>query len=249
MKKLFPEMTVRLDTGHMICALAYWLLCFLLFPFFIPILAMGVQRDRTVLSWVEIVFCAINGGVMIGVLKEQLSDGVLSIQVTLKGFRKLFWICLAATGLMVAYSILIAPLAGFLAGVPMDYSLNFFPITEMAVAVLPGAAVYENPIFATAVFSALSPFAVCGLFYAPVFGPICCRSRWLGYPAIAVLLALPAAFTWFWRGQPEVWIAWYLYQLPVHLLACWTYQKTDNAWAPIISLGMFNLISSLLVLI
>ena len=36
----------------------------------------------------------------------------------------------------------------------------------------------------------------------------------------------------------------YLLSLPIHLLACWSYQKTDNAWTPMVSLGIANLLIS-----
>jgi membrane protease YdiL (CAAX protease family) len=32
--------------------------------------------------------------------------------------------------------------------------------------------------------------------------------------------------------------------LPIHLLACWSYQKTDNVWTPLISLALINLLAS-----
>lgn len=36
----------------------------------------------------------------------------------------------------------------------------------------------------------------------------------------------------------------YLVQLPIHLLMCWSYQKTDNVWTPLISLAVVNLLAS-----
>ena len=68
---------------------------------------------------------------------------------------------------------------------------------------------------------------------------------WLGYLAVTILLMLPAAFDILWRGGAALVIATYILNLPMHLIACWSYQKADTVWAPLTVLSIFNLITSL----
>ena len=41
----------------------------------------------------------------------------------------------------------------------------------------------------------------------------------------------------------------YFCQLPIHMLSCWAYQKTDTVWAPIVTHMMVNLAASVLIII
>ena len=50
-----------------------------------------------------------------------------------------------------------------------------------------------------------------------------------------------------WRGEAALVLSGYLVNLPIHLLACWSYQKTDNVWTPIFSLAATNLLLSIVL--
>ena len=50
-----------------------------------------------------------------------------------------------------------------------------------------------------------------------------------------------------WRGNAPFVLSGYLVQLPVHLLACWAYQKTDNVWTPLFTLAATNLLASIVL--
>ena len=81
------------------------------------------------------------------------------------------------------------------------------------------------------------------------FAPVCRRSRWLGYLVVTVVLALPCAFDILWRGETDFMVALFILRLPMHWIACWTYQKADTVWAPVATLTVFNLGTSLMALI
>ena len=49
-----------------------------------------------------------------------------------------------------------------------------------------------------------------------------------------------------WRGDAQLQIPLFLLNLPIHLIACWSYQKADTVWAPLATLSIFNLVTSLL---
>ena len=81
-----------------------------------------------------------------------------------------------------------------------------------------------------------------------MFAPVCYYRPALAYIVMAVFLAFPRfcnAAT-YWDPATE----WTLYfaQLPVHLLACRSYQKADSIWAPILTLSLVNGIACILLL-
>ena len=241
MKRLFPEMTNCLNGGFIFCILAYWVLAFVLFPFLLPVLAYGSWDDMRIVPWFEFAYHLINGLVLAQILKEALSDGILEIQIVKKNF---FGTVFAAFGAMILYVLAVAqPLCYFL---DIPYLVDVFPISEMGIAVTPGLMVMHIPVPAILCLSLATPFALAGMFYATGFAPVCCRIKWLGYLTVAVLLLLPAGFDILWRGDAHFVLLEYALQLPVHLIACWSYQKTDNIWTPIGSLALFNLATSLL---
>jgi membrane protease YdiL (CAAX protease family) len=58
---------------------------------------------------------------------------------------------------------------------------------------------------------------------------------------------IPAIVDILWRGDAPFVLTGYLVHLPIHLLACWSYQKTDNVWTPILSLVTTNLLLSIVL--
>ena len=123
---------------------------------------------------------------------------------------------------------------------------NFFPISEFTMNMVPGLLLADHPIVTILVFTLFSPFAVGGMFYAVGFAPLASRKPWLGYLMVTVALAIPSAFDILWRGQADMVIPLFLLNLPIHLIACWSYQKADTVWAPIATLSIFNLVTSIL---
>lgn len=240
-KQLFPEMMEAMGFGHVVCTLAWGIFAFWLLPFFLTLVAAGSGENMTVIAWIELVYYLINAFVLTLVLKEQLSDGFFYVRTDKK---EIFSAVFAAFGATVVYILLIAqPLSSFV------FAQNLFdvlPLSEMTTTMTPGYMVYNIPVPGLICMTAVVPFSVTALYYATGFAPVCCRNRWLGYLTVAGLLILPTLFDILWRGEPEFAFYEYLIRLPIHWIACWSYQKTDNIWTPVFSLAAVNFATSLL---
>lgn len=239
MKRLFPIMNDDAEKGMHFALLAYWVFAFWFLPFWMPLIGDGFWNNLPVISWFEIVYHVLNSLVVVFMLKTYLKDSFFSVQMD----RKKFLLIVGVAALVMV--MLVEGLIVYF-GQGID---NFYPLSEMTVALTSGYMVEQQPIFGTICHTLFTPFTVVGLFYATGFAPVCRRSRWLGYLVVTVVLALPCAFDILWRGQAEMVIMIFVFQLPVHLVACWTYQKLDTVWAPIATLAIFNFGTSLLALI
>jgi len=238
MKRFFPIMNDDTEKGMHFALLAYWIFAFGVMPSWMPLFGDGFWDNLPVISWFEIAYHVLNGVVIVIMLKTYLKDSFFNVQMDPKGFLKI--VCLSALVMLV----LVAGLYYFFGDVIVD----FYPISEMTVALTTGYLVEVQPIFGTICCSLFTPFAVVGLFYASGFAPVCRHNRWLGYVVVTVLLALPCVFDILWRGQAGYVVTTFALQLPMHWIACWTYQKADTIWAPIVTLAVFNLGSSLMAL-
>ena len=135
----------------------------------------------------------------------------------------------------------------FICGVNIDDMLKCLPIVEMSVSHTPLLTVELQPIFGTVALSVFAPISICALFYCFGFAPVCYHKPWLAYLCVAAITLIPPVIDILWRGEAAFVLGGYLVQLPVHLLACWSYQKTDNVWTPMLSLAITNLIASILL--
>ncbi len=239
MKRFFPIMNDDTEKGMHFALLAYWIFAFWFIPFWIPLLADGFWDNFPVVSWFEIAYHVLNGVVVVIMLKSYLADSFLNVQLDPKGFFKI-------VGLSALVMLALAAGLRYYFGPAIT---NFYPLSEMTVALTSGFLVQNQPIFGTASYSLFTPFVVVGLFYVSGFAPVCRRNRWLGYVVVTVLLALPCAFDILWRGQSDLVIPIFVLQLPMHWIACWTYQKADTVWAPIATVAIFNLGTSIMALL
>lgn len=237
---LFPTM---LDTPGMriVPVIIYWFFAFVGIPTFIPMLATGLWDDLSVTSWIELGAYLINCICVAALLREYLADGFFNLRLNPGEIFKTAGIAL---GLMLVF-VVTASLPGSMSGLFAGSHMDSFPVTEVTIALTPGLLAEERPIFGILAMTVLSPISVCGLFYVVAFAPVCGRSRWLGYPVVALVILLPVLFNIAWRGQGDLVLPMYLLRLPVHLLACWSYQKTDCVWTPIISLAALNLLTGI----
>lgn len=240
LKKWFPPMMDSLRPVNIFVILVYWLFAFSIIPVGITLLPYGGLNDTCGLSWVECVYCAINGIVMALILKENLQSSLLAARLNSRAFAGTAGI---ASGLMVLYVLLVWGI-GAMAGAP-GLMATAFPMTQMSVSVTAGTMVSTLPIWGTLCLTFLMPFAITGLFYAVGFAPVCKHKPWLAYLNIAFLILLPAVLDMLWRGNVGSVMTIYLLRLPVHLIACWSYQKTDSVLTPIVSLSAVNLLTSL----
>ena len=105
----------------------------------------------------------------------------------------------------------------------------------------------NQPIIGTIVLSVFAPFSICILFYCLGFAPVCNKKPWLAYLCVVGLTLIPPIINILWRDEVVLSLCGFLVQLPIHLLACWSYQKTDNVWTPILSLSVTNLMLSIVL--
>ncbi len=235
MKKHFPPMLNCMRKGYVFCIFVYWILGIVLFPMYMPFIANGLWDNLAAISWVEIVYHAINAVVMILAMQEHLSDAFFEVRYNAKGILKTVAVAL---GLMLAWTAICTLLFG------LSLMIDMFPVAEFTVALTAGFLVENNPFFGAVCMTLLVPFGVCGLFYASGFCTVAYKNTKLAYPVVAVLLLLPHLFDILWRGQTFDVLFTYVLQLPIHLFACWSYQKTDCVWTPIFALSAFNLLAS-----
>lgn len=238
MKRFFPIMNDDAEKGMHFALLAYWVFAFGVMPSWMPLFGDGYWDNLPVISWFEIIYHVLNGLVVAIMLKDYLVDSFLNVQLDPKRF-------FAIVGLSALVMLVLAAGLYYCFGHAI---VDFYPVSEMAVALTSGYLVEQQPLFGTICYSLFTPFAVVGLFYATGFAPVCRRNRWLGYVAVTALMAVPCALDILWREQVEIVIPTYVFQLPMHWIACWTYQKADTVWAPIATLAVFNLGTSLMAL-
>lgn len=243
MKKLFPPMCSRPKKGMLFIMAVYGLFAFFVIPIgLMPLFGVGLWETPAWIAWLEIAYHVMNGVVMAIMLSECLKDGWFMMSLDWKDSLKHIGL---TVGLMLA--ALVQQMAFLFAwGVSAKFSLEMLPIVEMSVSLTPGYFAASRPVWATVSMVLCSPIAICGFFYALGFAPLCVKDKpVLAYLNVAVITAIPAVIDILWRQQVDVVVIEYLMQLPAHLIACWSYQKTDNIWTPILSLAGVNLICSL----
>lgn len=238
MKRFFPIMNDAPEKGMHFALLAYWLIAFEVVPTFIPLLSDGYWNNLPVISWFEIAYHVLNGVVILIMLKPYLADSFLNVQLDPKRFFMI-------VGLSALVMLVLAAGVHYFMG---RMAVDFYPVTERIVALTSGLMVQNRPIFGTICCSLFTPFAVVGLFYVSVFAPVCRHNGWLGYIVVAVFMAVPSVLEILWRGNGVYTGLTFLLQLPMHWIACWTYQKADTVWAPVATLAVFNLGTSIMVL-
>lgn len=237
MKRIFPEMNDRPERWLPAAALGFWLFAFWFDPFWLPFVGDGFWEDPKTAAWLDFAYHLINAVVVALIFRAYAVDSFLNVQLDTKKFFKTVGLAsLVSVGLVFELYFL-----------PLDFVADSYPISEMSgVALTPGLMASAQPLFGTLCHVVLTPIAVTGLFYVPVFAPMCCRKTWLGYLAVIIALAIPTAFNILWRGQADLVIPMFLLNLPIHLIACWSYQKADTVWAPIATLSVFNLVTSVI---
>lgn len=241
MKQLFPEMNECMNFGYVFCILGWGIFAFWLLPFIMTLVAWDSWENAKIVAWIEWVYHLINALVLVPIVKEALSDGILFLQVDKKNF---FGTVFAAFGAMVVYILFIAqPLSRF---VFQRNLLDVIPVSEFTMTMTAGYMVTNIPVPGLLCVTAVVPFSVTAMYYVTGFAPVCCRNRWLGYLTVSGLLLLPALFDFIWRGDVSFVFHEYLIRLPIHWIACWSYQKTDNIWMPVFSLAAVNFATSLL---
>lgn len=241
MGDLFPHMTEYLEGKQIGRVFVYWFVALVLLPFVMEPLALSFFSEDAFV-WVEIIYCLINVVALALILREYLTDAFMDVQFNLK---RIIAVAAIALSLMLAWVILLWQIQLFL---PVSV-IDCFPITPRNVVMSPAFTAIFSPVLGTLSLTLLAPFCVCCLFYAPGFSPLCADRPWAAYLVMAGVVLVASFFDVYWLSGIVGTLIVYIIRLPVHLFACWSYQKTDNIWTPMFALAGFNLLTSLIGII
>lgn len=241
MKKLFPEMFDRPDHHLTIALTAYWAIAFVLFPVLIRTLVWGMYNQLDVLVWCEIIYNAL---VLAGVLvlcREYLQDSAINVQISPTRFAGTV---AAACGLVIAYCFVL-----FLLGLPRQelLFLEALPIHASSLMIDAWGVALQNPLWGTLCMVLVCPIATCCLFYAIGFAPLCTHHPVPAYFVGALVASLPRLLGYLTMSMYSSMLPTIVLQLPIHVIACWSYQKSDTIWAPIATHSVVNLLTCLLI--
>jgi hypothetical protein len=220
-----------------------WFWVFVLVPMFMPFLGLGIWEQAEISVWLEISYHVVNGCAMSVIMRSYLKDEWFMVTTNVRHYLKHV---LLTVGLIVGAEFLLLGTL-FYCGFNINDMLEWLPVTEMSVSHTPLAAIEFAPIFGAIALSVFAPISICALFYCLGFAPICNKKPWLAYLCIGIITLIPPIIDILWRGDAALVLSGYLVQLPIHLLACWSYQKTDNVWTPMVSLAITNLLASILL--
>ena len=241
MKKLFPYMTDRPGTGLVIAGFVYWFLCYAFVPYGIVLFTVGLEAEsaQIVRAWLEIAYHAVNGILAVCIMHRYLVDSWYRVQLHKKSFAGT---AAAAVGLMTASAA--ASWCVMAANGRGDDLFHAFPVVDQNLFLMTDTTVTTLPLPAAVCMTVFTPVAVGCLFYAIGFAPSACKRPWLGYAAITLLFLFFHGHEYLWHLDLNTAAAMFLLRLPVHLIACWAYQKTDTIWGAIIPLSAFNLLAT-----
>lgn len=226
-----------------IALLPCWLWVFVLLPMSMPILGLGLweQWERSV--WLEIVYHIANGILLLWVIFSYLKEDWFMVTTDVRYYLKHIAL---TVGLIAGTELIFMETLSFL-GFNTLYMLQYLPTVEMSVSHSPLFVIELEPIFGSIALSIFAPISICALFYCFGFAPICTRKPWCAYLCIAVITLIPPVIDILWRGDAVFVLSGYIVHLPIHLIACWSYQKTDNVWTPMASLMISNILASIIL--
>lgn len=246
MGKSFPTLLDRPETGNVISAVFYDVLAFFSLPFLLLLFLQGSWDNGKAVAGVELFYHLVNFIVAVCIFREYLTETFYDVQVGFKGLMKTVSV---SSGLIFLLAMVLHALFGFSDGNLMLTAYGALPLTEVDLFILPCDVVAIYPVLGTLCMVFLAPLAISCLYYGAVFAPICYTRPVLAYLVTAVFLVFPrycnAATYW----DPTQQMVLFATQLPVHLIACWSYQKADSIWAPILTHMIVNLVSCVLIIL
>lgn len=243
MNKLFPPMYSKPEKIQIFAIIPCWLWVFVLLPMFMPFLGLGLWEQWETSVWLEIGYHVLNGIIMLALIFSYLKDEWFMVSTDAGYYLK----HVALTVGLILGTVLLWTAILFLCGFPFEYIQEWLPVAEMSVSHTTLFLVQLQPVFGAIVLSVFTPISICALFYCLGFAPICYHKPWLAYLCVAVITLIPSVVDILWRGNAAFVLTGYLVHLPIHLLACWSYQKTDNVWTPLLSLAITNLLLSIVL--
>lgn len=242
MKKLFPAMIDAPRVRTVGFGISYWFFAFFLLPGWLS-LSTITTRGESYEVWMDIGYHVCNFILVLILFVPYLKDAFLTVQLKPK---EVF-----VTGAICAGLIILTKVSAILlANVSRNYlfagsALGVLLTNETVLHFFPTALMDAQPLWGTLPLVLLAPFTTSCLLYGCGFAPIATRRPWVAYLVMAgVLLLFRLVSTLFlWSSDEEMSI--FLLQLPIHMLACWSYQKTDTVWTPILALFFSNAILAL----
>lgn len=215
-----------------------------LFPLILAFCNFGYALTSEQSLWVDIVFHGVNFVAALVTYFGYLRESFWNMRFHFKRFAKITGIGVGAILLVTLILFDNTRRFGsvlFLAGI--------LPLSELELIHLSSSIVISHPVLGMVFMVLLAPFTISCLFYATAFATLGTERPWLAYVMTAVMLAVPRIVNGltFWVWQDEMVL--YLIQLPIHMIACRLYQKTDTVWAPIIALMAVNLLGCGLMLL
>ena len=237
------KLPVELDAPekqHIGIGIFYGFVAFFALPYFVYFLMADLQ-DPYLLTWFELGYHVINFGIAFGLFREYLMDGLFTFRLQLKEF--LFSIKLAL--LIIAALVAIVYVAASLCGVSWLFStlMAVFPVSEMEVLFFGGELVFYNPLLSFICAVVLSPLSITCLFYCVSFVPAFRVRPWLGYLAVAVWIGFTHINNAVTSLDVFTEIGVFIPQLPIHIIACWSFRRTNNVWTPMVTLAFANLLA------
>ena len=240
MNALFPPMTSKPEKIKIFALIPCWLWVFVLFPMFLPFVGLDLWEQWELSVWLEIVYHVANGLLLLMVIADYLKEDWFMVTTNVRFYLKHI---LLTVGLILGAELILLGLL-FRCGFPVINMLEWLPVTEMTASHTPLFLIQLKPVLGTIVLSFFSPISMCALFYCLGFAPICYHKTWPAYLCVTVITLIPPVIDILWRGEAMFVLCSYFVRLPIHLLACWSYQKTDNVWTPLVTLTITNLILS-----
>ena len=243
MNKIFPPMYSKPEKIQIFALIPCWVWVFVLLPMFMPFLDLGLWEQTEDSVWLEIGYHVSNGILMLLLMFSYFKEDWFMVTID---WRNILKHVLLTVGLILGAELTLMILLLF-GGFNIGYIIECLPVAEMFVSHTPLLLVDLEPIFGTVVMSVFVPISICSLFYCLGFAPICNKNPILAYLCIAAITLIPPIVNILWRGDSEFFLSGYLAHLPIHLLTCWSYQKTDNVWTPLMTLTVTNLLLSILL--
>lgn len=243
MDNFFPIMIERPENRLMGGGLTYWFLAFSLFPCLMFLMAVDLYGYNEWIAWVEIIYHIVNFIVVLVLFFTFMKDSFLILQVNTKQILSIA--CTCAIVIIVLKRALIGLFAALDWELAVNVAIGSYVSSESDLLRFAGDILYTHPILGSVVLVLMVPFSISCLYYACCFAPACNRWPRGAYLIISLALLIPR-FMNFCPLSEE--LAIYFITLPVHLIACWSYQKTDTIWTPILIHGITNLIACILML-
>ena len=228
------------DKRSVLAGIFYSIVSFVVGPFWLCFFGFGLELNPTIQIWIQFAYYIINCLVIVFIFKEYLQDSFMYVQMNPRQF-----IARVADGVVL---ILIASVVLYGVGYRLENPLvmqGIVPTTEIELFALPSVLLDQQPIMSMLCLVIVTPFSTSLLYYATGFASTCSHSPVRAYLQMIPILAIPGIVNGltFWPMEEEIIL--YAVQLPIHLLACRTYQKADSIWAPIATHMIVNLIACL----